>query len=373
MFAIRLLLCLFVGLLPALSVQAAPVTVTDVLGRTVTLPDVAKRVVLVPGRYLPVLSLLHPDPVSILAGWTADFKNSVPQEYEAYQKAFPAIDKVPMVGGKTPDSISAEQVLSVRPDLVIMSAFIAEGRGKGDGAQALKMMEAAGIPVVVVDFFLDPMKNTEPSVALLGKVLGRETQASEFLSFYRERMQAVAQGAPAPGEPRRNVFIHVFAGSTTCCHSPGTGTFHGFIELAGGRNIAAGILNSPTGLLSQEFVLSQQPDVYIVTGIPGAERAGGVPIGTGITAERASTALRDVVARSGLQSLNAVSAGNVHGIWHTFNDTPLHVVMVEALARWTNPERFGSLDPQATINEINKRFLAVPMVGTYAIEAPAAP
>jgi iron complex transport system substrate-binding protein len=42
--------------------------------------------------------------------------------------------------------------------------------------------------------------------------------------------------------------------------------------------------------------------------------------------------------------------------------------MIEQLAKWLHPDLFGDLKPEATIAELNDRFLAVPMQGTFWIE-----
>ena len=42
------------------------------------------------------------------------------------------------------------------------------------------------------------------------------------------------------------------------------------------------------------------------------------------------------------------------------------------MAKWFYPERFGDIDPQATLDEINRRFLPVqPMHGAFWGDAPA--
>jgi iron complex transport system substrate-binding protein len=46
----------------------------------------------------------------------------------------------------------------------------------------------------------------------------------------------------------------------------------------------------------------------------------------------------------------------------------VHIVAIEALARWLHPERLAGIDPAATLAEINRRFLALPMAGTYWID-----
>lgn len=74
----RLLALASVIVITAMSAAVAPahaedpVVVTDIVGRQVTIKRPIKRILLGEGRQLLTLSLIHPDPVSLLAGWPAD-------------------------------------------------------------------------------------------------------------------------------------------------------------------------------------------------------------------------------------------------------------------------------------------------------------
>ena len=63
--------------------------------------------------------------------------------------------------------------------------------------------------------------------------------------------------------------------------------------------------------------------------------------------------------------LSAVQHGRVHGIWHLFNNMPLNVLAVEALARWFHPATFADVDPDASLRELNEKFLPVALEGTF--------
>ncbi len=375
--ALRALVVVVAGLLATQPALADPIQVTDVIGRTVTLPKPAQRVVLAQARHFPVLALIHPDPASILVGWSDEFKTSFANDYADYLKAFPSLARVPVVGRHTADTFSVESSLAQRPDLVILTSAFAGLRPGADPSesQLLRRFESAGVPVVVVDFFMDPMKNTVPSLELLGKALGREAQAEEFITFYRDRMDRVAERV-AGTQARPPVFVHAHAGTTDCCHSPGVGTFNDMIQFAGGHNIGVDVIRNATGQLGFEYINSRNPAVYVATGTGATQRAGtGLDIGSTATPDSARTSLQRVIARQGLGALAAVRSGQAHGVWHGFNDSPLHVVFIEALARWIDPANRADLDPQATLDEINQRFLPVPMRGTYLVdltEAPAA-
>lgn len=358
---------LAVGMLAA-PAAAQPVTVTDLAGRTVTLPGPAKRIVLAQGRQLNGLGLLHPDPISLLAGWGSDHKRQNPDAYARYAAKFPAIETVPTVGdGGTQDGFSFEKVVSLAPDLVILSQSLAgTRRGPGD---LVARFEAAGITVAVVDFYLQPLRDTVPSLRVLGKLIGREEQAEAYIRFYEARRAVLASRVRDAERP--SVFMHAHAGGFDCCQSPGKGTFDEFITLAGGRNIAASILPGATGQISLEQLLAADPAIYVATGGVHLTRRGGLVLGLGISPEEGLRSFATLLASPGISALSAVRNGRAYGLWQLFNDTPLHIVAIEALAKWIHPERFADLDPQATLNEISTRFSAIPLEGTLWIDETA--
>lgn len=352
--------------------QAEPIVLHDVVGRTVTLQKPAQRVVLAQARHFPVLAMLHPDPVSILAGWSDEFKTSFTNDYAQYRKRFPAIDRIPVVGRHTPDTFSVEGSLGLRPDLVILTAAFAGLKQGADPLQSpfIRAFEAAGVPVVVIDFFMHPLENTVPSLTLLGKALGRETQAQQVIDLYQSGMQRVAQRLADKQGDAPPVFVHAHAGSTDCCNTPGVGTFNDMIRYAGGHNIGADVIRNATGQIGFEYINSRNPVVYVATGTGGARRTrAGLVIGAGADAADAADSLRKIIDAQGLTSLSAVRDGKAYGIWHGFNDSPLHVVFIEALASWIDPARFQDVSAQQTFDAFNA-FLPVPMQGVYLTQLP---
>lgn len=377
MTLLRRLVCLFL-LCTAFAgglASAAPITLTDIAGRKVVLSKPATRVVLAQARYLPMLGILTPDPVAILAGWSDEFKTSYANDYDDYLAKYPALAKVPVVGRHTADTFSVETTLALRPDLVILTSAFAGIRPGTDASASplVRAFDAAGVPVVVVDFFMKPLENTVPSIRILGQALGHEDRAEAFISFYEAHMKRIgSQTAKVATKPP--VFIHAHAGSTDCCNSPGVGTFNDMISFAGGHNIGADVIKAATGSIGFEYINSRNPVIYVATGTGAGRRSGsGLAIGAGVEPAPAQASLQRLLEGAGLGALSAVRKGNAHGIWHGFNDSPLHVVFIEALARWIDPVTFKDVSPQQTLDEINTKFLAVPLRGTYMVDLPVAP
>lgn len=345
-------------------VHAAPIVMTDILGRTVTLEKPAQRIVLGAGRSLSVLGLIHPDPASLVVGWRDDFKRDT-ASYDAWLKRFPTIADIPVVGGAAGESLSVETVATLEPDLVILSLYDAEAPGM---ARSIEVLGQLGIPVLVVDFFSQPLDNAMHSLRLLGQALGAERKAEDFIAFYEGKLSLVRERLANRPFERPGVFMHVHAGGMPCCSTPGHGTFNEVIELAGGRNLALDHVPGLYGEVSLEQLLVDDPEFYIATGGAHLAARGGLVLGTGIDAATAKGTFAHLLATPGIADLTAVRQQRAFAVWHMFNDSPVNIVLIEKLAKIFHPELFADVDPQATINAINRDFLAVPMLGTYWID-----
>ncbi len=349
--------------LPGLPVLAE-IRVTDITGREVVLEAPAQRLILGEARHMAVLGLLKEDPVALVAGWRQD-KALDPPTLDAYRAAFPAIDAIAPVGAGNRD-ISVETVIALQPDLVVLSLM---DHGDGGMERAREQIEAAGIPVAYVDFFSHPLENSIPSLRILGALTGAEARAEEFAAFYDSRLLRIRDRLADPSINRPRVFFHVHAAPYDCCATVGGGVFADFIETAGGRNIGAEVVDAVLGNVSLEFVISADPDFYIATGGRHMAARGGLVLGTGIGPEKARASFDKLIAAPGFASLRAVEDGHAGGVWHLFNDTPAHIALIEHLAQTFHPDLFADLDPMATLEEIDTRFLPVTVPGTWWIGA----
>jgi len=345
-----------------------PRTVTDVLGRQVTLPHKPATLLLGESMQLLTLSLIHPDPVSLLVGMGGDMRRADPQSYVAFQRRFPAIDAVPVLTTNVGQTFSIERGLSLAPDLVILSAWQANS---AESRPLLEQFAQSGVPVLFVDVFQKPLTNTAPTIRLLGEALDRRQQADAFIRFHEERMERIrsrvaANPSPAGQGVAPRVLLNAFPGRWPCCWAAGTGGSGEFLALVGGRNAATPVLgNRPGGQISLEQVLSDPPDLFIGTGLYRPGDHTGLLLGTGVDAATAHRSLQAVTQETALSNLDAVRAGRAHGLWNYFSGTAINVVGAEVLARWVRPDLFADLDPAATLAEINRRFAAVPFEGTY--------
>jgi iron complex transport system substrate-binding protein len=113
-------------------------------------------------------------------------------------------------------------------------------------------------------------------------------------------------------------------------------------------------------------VLNADPEVYIGTGGAYLEAAGGLVLGTGRAHEQALSSLQAVTQRPVVRDLQAIAEARAHGVWMPLTGA-LNIVVIDAFARWIHPELFHDIDPASTLDEINRRFSALPIAGTYWI------
>lgn len=353
----------------ALSLGVKAESIVDVAGRTVELPKKVDRVLLGEGRMLYSLAILDKDdPTKRIVGWQGELKTSDAQGYNAYLNKFPHIKDIPLIGQTSEASVNPETVMSLNPDVAI---FGIAGHGPGITNPLVEKLQDAGVPVVFIDFRQHPMKNTIPSIKILGKVLQREETANRYLAFYERHLNRIQERvAKIPVEQRATVFIEMLpeVKSPTCCHTAGKGNFGEFIEAAGGHNIAADILPAVIGEISLEHVMTVDPKVYIMSGTGNNDAKLGLKAGLGVTKENSAQSLKRLTTRTGVNALTAVtSIDNTHGIWHNFYNSPYNIIAIEAFAKWFYPDLFEDVDLQETFNELQE-FLPVNIQGTYWVD-----
>ena len=337
--------------------------VTDALGRVVKVPDHVQRVVLGEGRLISAFALLDRDqPFKRIVGWQNDLRKLDPNTYAAYVAKFPEVKDIPLIGQASEQSVSAEQILALKPDLAVFSI---SGHGPTEHSPVADVLEQAGIAVLFVDFRVNPLQGTRDSMTALGQALGREKQASAFLDFYNQHVERITQTLGVIDEQKRpSVFLELLAGVwANPGHTTGKGGMGELIRLVGGRNIAEGVVPGALGDISVEYALKADPDVYILTG----NQKPGVMLGAGIDNATAQASLKQVLVRPQFANLRAIREGNVHALWHDFYNSPYNILAIEALAKWVHPQTFADLDPHLTLEQINRQFLDTPLAGQYWI------
>jgi iron complex transport system substrate-binding protein len=188
---LSLLVC-FAWILSACTPQspaqpAGPITITDAVGRSVSLPKVPQRIAIV-GRAVFIINhtaYLFPEAASRLV--------SVGETSQGSVEFLPVID--PKLGEKqrTKVDIGPEQVATINPDLVLIKNTQVERLGKP--------LEALGIKVVALD--LETPEAFARDIKTLGMLFGNEKRAAEINAFYQSRLDKVKNAVDKLPEDKR--------------------------------------------------------------------------------------------------------------------------------------------------------------------------
>ena len=354
----------------AISAQAEEtLTIIDLSGREISVQAPVDHIILGEGRYLPTLGILDQDnPAKRVVGMMGEFQKYDPATYGQYVKHFPHIKDIPLIGSAGEASFSIETAFTVRPQVALFG--LGSGHGPNDKSKTvIKQLEAAGIPVVILDFRIDPLKNTPKSIEILGKLFGKEKSAEEFNSFYKQRLKQIEKQLVQVKE-RPTVFMETHVGMVpNCCRAFGRQMMGRFIEWAGGENIFGEMIPGAVGQVNVEHLITYQPDVYIGTAIGSVATAKEFPkfiaLGVNTSEQMAQSTLGNALKRTGVAQLNAIKEGRAHTIWHHFYNTPMNVVAVEVIAKWLHPDTFQNLNPEQTLKTYFDQFQAVPLNGIY--------
>ena len=268
-FCLVLLMLLSLCACAAESAPKGTVTVTDMIGRKVSVnPGSYKRVVCVGAGALRMFCYVGD--VSLLAG-VEDIDNtsleqrpamfdSVARPYVlAYGETF---QKLPScgVGGPMAQAAESEKILSCNPDIVI-SEF-------EDVEKANALQEQLGVPVITMSAGSKGVFDEKfaGSMTLLGKIFGKEEKAAALVKYVADEKAAIeAKVANIPEADKPSVYICGLGNWGTTDHLMTAERYMSF-EIAGVKNVVSGLGMEGIGPIEEEkFVeLGQKMDMIIM-------------------------------------------------------------------------------------------------------------
>ena len=249
--------------------ESAEITITDMIGREVTIvPGSYKRVVCIGAGALRMYSYIGD--VSLLAG-VEDIDNttlserpmmfdSVARPYVlAYGDTFNALPSCG-VGGPMAQTAEAEKILSCNPDIVISEYEDVE---KEDALQ-----EQLGVPVITLKAGSKGVFDEafSGSMALLGKVFGEEEKAADLVAFVEaEAAEITARTADIAQENKPCVYVCGLGNWGTTDHLMTAENYVSF-QVANVKNTLNGLGIQGIGPIEEEkFVeLGEQMDIIIM-------------------------------------------------------------------------------------------------------------
>ena len=248
-----------------------PITVTDGRGKEVTIAEKPKHIVSTALAIDELLVDLVPiDNIAAVTAISADSGiSNVASKTDSVESKF--------------ETVTAEQVLALNPDLVIVPSYI--------NPEVLDQLDSAGITTfqVIDDASFEGILKT---VETLGQIVGEQQKATDLMADIQKRINTLKANADKKEDKPRVLYYTEYFSSVT-----DNTTIGEMINLAGGINVVseAGIVGDSYPdypEISKEILVQLKPDVIFTT----AWGAAGDGEPAFVTEWKNDPALKDVPA-----------------------------------------------------------------------------
>ena len=328
--------------------ESAEITVTDMIGREVTIiPGSYKRVVCIGAGALRMYSYIGD--VKALCG-VEDIDNvslaerpmmfdSVARPYVlAYGDVFSTLPSCG-VGGPMAQTAEAEKILSCNPDIVI-SEF--EDVEKEDALQ-----EQLGVPVITLKAGSKGVFDEafSGSMALLGTVFGQEAKAAALVDFVEaEAAEITARTADISDENKPAVYVCGLGNWGTTDHLMTAENYVSF-EIAGVKNVLSGTGTQGIQPIEEEKFVSLGEDMDMIIMDAAAVKNIAPLYAEDPTMFDTCKAWRD----------GEVYLEMAYNAYYT--NFEIALINTWFIAKTVYPEQFADIDMTAKTNEVTQKFL----------------
>jgi iron complex transport system substrate-binding protein len=332
------------AILLACLIIAAPAwadrTVTDQLGKQVSVPDVVNRVVILQHQTLNIAVQL--DAMDKVVGVLDEWKKQLGANYP---RLAPQLADMPMPGGLT--KVNIEELLKLKPDVVFVTNYAP--------ADMISQIEAVGVPVVAISLLavppqeaskINPSVKDEPAaydagfsqgIRIIAEVLDKTPQGEELIAYAMKNRKLVADRLTGLDEAKRVSLYMANPDLTTYGHGKYTGLM---MAKAGGRNVADSVAGFKQ--VTMEDVLAWNPSVIFVQ-------------------ERYPAVVDEIRKSDAWQTIDAVKNGRVYLMpeyakaWGY--PMPEALALGELwMAKQLYPDRFKDIDMQTEADAYYRKF-----------------
>ena len=277
-----------------------PITITDGLGKTITLEAPAQRIISLAPSNTEIL-------FSVGAGAQVVGRDSF-SDHPAE-----ALNIADIGGGF--GELDTETILALDADLVLAASLTAP--------EQIQALEKLGLTVFTLG---NPVALEEmyENLRVVARLTGHEAETESLITDLTARV-AVVEEKLAGVETKPLVFYEIDGTDPNAPWTSGPGSFiDTLITMAGGQNLGS-ILDGPWAQISIEELIAQNPEIILL----GDAKWGGV------TPE-------DVAARAGWDALAAVQDGKVYPFDDDLVSRPGARLVdgLETLAKFLHPELF---------------------------------
>jgi iron complex transport system substrate-binding protein len=329
--------------------EPAGITLTDGLGREVTIPENAEKVVCSGAGCLRYLVYLQAQNYIVGVDSMEKKKNEI--EGRPYVLANPQLKDYPLIG-EAKGKDDPEKIIEINPQVILKTSMIGESSAP-TAAEADALQEKTGIPVVSLPYgsLNNETQKAEmySSLRIMGKVVGKQERSEEVIAYIDATMKDLEnRTADIPESERKTVYI----GGVSLSGAHGiisTEPAYAPFLWVNANNVAAG-MGTEHADIAKEALVDWDPEYIFID-------VGTLQLGN-------EGAIGELKNDTSLAGLSAVKNGKVYGVIpYNFYSTNYESVLANAyfVGKVLYPDRFEDIDPEAKANEIYTFFIGKPV------------
>lgn len=349
------------------------ITVTDYLGREVTVNLPVERVAVTTAECVDLLAAVVGDGwEDLVCMWPEDMSSSVSEQNALFEK-YPELAELPTCPALYYLSeFPTETILATQPDLIMMGAStiqVLEAMGLWNDSIA-NILAAAGAAVIVTDFTAEGFTEgvAESNILPLGQIFGQEERAQGIVDFYNEQLQLVYEVSDRVSDSGYTIYAEIMGATvnepgqvvTAQSNMPEMDVLGiNFIIQTGG--------NGGYASYDYEVLAAGDPDYIIVWTLEYYGDSGGSMFGYGChPSESELQALADSYAnRTGWSALSAVQNDHILFIYSNLKMGPAAWASPLLLAKTIWSDLMEDIDPISILEEFYSLYMPIDFDGTW--------
>jgi len=313
------------------------ITVTDSIGRSVTVPHPLTRVV-VSNAYNAEL---------INAVGALDTVVGVDNYIFNDEAGFKGKFKQEQVIGANQGNLNYEKIIELAPQALILT-------GNGGWEDAQEKLAPFGIAVIVVDAYYT--REFRDNCTLIGQLFGKEAEAQELSDFFMEKLDYIER--QTKDVPKKSLYFEYRTeGNTTV---PGN-YFYDMVEYSGAHNIFGDAANPQ---VNPEAVIERNP-AYIVKVSEPKVNSSYIPP----TQEDHARILHELESRKGWDTIDAVKNRRILLLSHYVHGGASKLVGTMYIAKFLYPEELPDLHPEDVFKVWLEKYQHLPYVSGHTYPA----
>lgn len=312
------------------------VSITDMAGRTVQIPDKVNKVI---GTGCSGREIVYLDAAEKMVGIEQIESNSTGGwgDQLPYMIVHPELFKLPIIGNARTGTVNYEKIVEVKPDVIFTA----------NAQQAEDIQSKTGITTVVVYVgavgTAEQMDDYKKSLKLMGDILGRENRAEELINYINSCEEDLANRSKN-ADKKETVYIagQAFKGT----HSiTSTNPYYPSLRMLNANNVVKDINNVNATInavqIDKEQLIKWDPDIIFVEG-------GSIPM------------IKEEMSKNpDYQNINAIKQRKIYGLLpyclYSYNKDNM-LANAYYIGKIIYPEQFKDINPEEKANEIFTEF-----------------